>query len=459
MNIEKNIIVLSSITMFISLTDINIINVAYPFIAKFFNVDMSKISILSIGFLMMLAISIPILGKLNDIIGIRKIFLAGYAIFSITGILCALSPTLNFLIFSRGLQGIGAGMLSISSTASIVTYIPNNKKGSALGIMAMAGSLGLISGSPLGGFLTDWFGWRAIFWVLVPTSLIILFYAHKTLPYKKDISIKNTIKEFNFKGAIYITIFTAFFVFMMIKYIKTHKITETDFIMSAICIASLSAFIYNEANSSKPLLGISILKDTHFLISIVVNMLVVIMLSINIFFIPFLLSSKFLLSAKTIGLVMLIFSITYGIVGILIGKIIDKSSPEIFCLIGIIFLLFTNTFFYMTFNNLNIVKISVILFCLGVSFSCFIIPVSKLILSKPDSSNAGSITAIFRTTRQYASLLGIVTVAIISKSSSDQSIDFLRIIKYEIFVSIPAIVLLFILILKIKMRGKNGNML
>jgi len=448
MNLEKRVVILSSITMFMSMVDINIVNVSYPYIAKYFNVGVNRITAISMVFLMMLAISIPIVGRLTDILGIKKILLAGYSVFIISGIACAFSTSLSHLIAFRGLQGIGAGMLSISATASLVAYVPQNRRGASLGYMTTAGSFGLIIGGPVGGFITDWFGWQAIFWSVIPITFIALIYGYKILPKDTKVSFLQVVNKFDFTGAVLITVFTGSFVFTLMSYIKTHSLTFLNYIFIFGGLFCLILFVFNELKSEKPLLGIVVLKDFSFSLILIINMLVVILLSMDNFIIPFFLAMKLSFSPKQTGIMLLVFSLGFGGFSSIAGKFTDKKSPEIFCLSGIILLFVMNTFFLYQLDSGSVLKMVFILFGLGASFAFFLVPITKLVLNKPTVANAGRITAIFRVTRQFASLLGVVIVGIISPKSVHKSLRFDLILKYQLVIAAVAILLLSFLAFK-----------
>jgi MFS family permease len=442
MKLQKKITLLGAISMFMSLVDINIVNVSYPFIAKHFNVGVGKVAVISMIFLMALAISIPIVGKLNDIIGIRTVLLAGYCVFILSGIGCALSTSLNLLTVFRGIQGVGAGMLSISGTASLVAFVPKKERGEALGYMATAGAFGLILGAPLGGFLTGWFGWQAIFWSVVPIAVLVLVYAYYIVPPALKVTFKEGIKQFDFKGALFITFFIALVVFVMISFIKKHQMSRLEYVLSGLGVLSFILFVFQDLNSPKPLLGITVLKDRHFTLMVIINMLAVILLSITNFFIPFFLAIKLSFSPEQTGIMLLMFSVTYGGFSSIVGKLSDKKLPEAFCLTGIIVVLLTNVYFLLALNAVSKLTVAIVLGGLGTAFAFFLVPVTKLVLNKPNKENAGSITAIFRVTRQLASLIGIVIVVLVSNGTNKESMDFALIIKWEIVIAFVAAILL-----------------
>src|SRR5258705_1012065 len=129
-------------------------------------------------------------GALGDRIGAKRIFMAGFAIFTAASVGCALAPNAAILIAARGVQGLGAAILVPNSLALLSQAYPDEKqRGRAVGIWAAGASLALISGPLIGGGLIALVGWRSIFLVNLPIGLAGLWlssrYATETARYQQ----------------------------------------------------------------------------------------------------------------------------------------------------------------------------------------------------------------------------------------------------------------------------------
>jgi EmrB/QacA subfamily drug resistance transporter len=440
MSFEKKITFLSAFTLFISLLDVNIVFVAYPSIAQYFHIDIANITKVSIYFLLTLTITMPIAGKLNDLFGEKIIFSMGYIIFIFSALLCCISISIDMLAISRGIQGIGASMLSISSTTIIVNNINPKSRGASFGILATAGSLGLILGAPLGGLLTGYFGWQSIFLIAIPLSLTSLYYGHKILP-TQNIKRNNFLKSFDFKGALLISLGLGFTVFSINLYIKKHSFDLTDIVILIMGII-FSLILYNYEKSIKnPLIDFSVFNNKTFKYILITNMLSTIVLSINLFIIPFHLSSNLNISPEKTGIIMLAFSFMYGFFSPIAGKFSDKSKPLILCITGIFILLTSISIFLLNLANPNSIKVLIYLTSIGIGFAFFIPTANKLAMQSATKNNAGNITAIFRTSRQFASLLGVALVGIITSKSFNLT-KFILIFKIEFIIILTAAITL-----------------
>ena len=134
-------------------------------------------------YLLVLATLTTQMGKLGDIFGRGRIFNTGFIIFIIGSAMAGASPTIDFLIFSRVIQGFGAVLLQANSNAIIADYFPASERGRAFGITSMGWSIGGVLGIVLGGIITTFIGWRYIFYINVPIGLIGFYIASK---YIKD---------------------------------------------------------------------------------------------------------------------------------------------------------------------------------------------------------------------------------------------------------------------------------
>ena len=159
------------------------VNIAMPDMAKEFSMSATMMGWVAMSFLIASAAVLLPVGKLADITGRKQMFIYGNIVLMIASVLCAVAGSGIMLIAFRVLQGIGGAMMFGTGTAMITSAFPPEQRGRALGINVSAVYLGLTLAPLLGGFLTDLFGWRSIFWVTVPIGIIVVpltYYTIKT---------------------------------------------------------------------------------------------------------------------------------------------------------------------------------------------------------------------------------------------------------------------------------------
>ena len=123
----------------------------------------------------------PIYGKLSDIYGRRKLLLVGLAIFAAASALCALAQTLPQLVAARALQGIGGAGLMAMAQAAIADVVSPRERGRYQGYMASTWGLASVAGPIMGGWVTDTFSWRWIFWINLPVALVAMLLCDRAL--------------------------------------------------------------------------------------------------------------------------------------------------------------------------------------------------------------------------------------------------------------------------------------
>lgn len=156
---------------FMSALDTSVVNVALPVISRQTGATVASLEWVMLAYLIVVSSSLLAFGRLADIYGKRRIYMLGIVLFTLGSLACSLSRTIGLLIASRALQALGAAMLFALSPALLVAAFPAAARGRALGMQATLTYLGLALGPPLGGLLTQHFGWPTIFSINVPIGV------------------------------------------------------------------------------------------------------------------------------------------------------------------------------------------------------------------------------------------------------------------------------------------------
>jgi EmrB/QacA subfamily drug resistance transporter len=157
--------------------DSTIVSVSLPVMTSDLNMSSQSAIWIPTAYLVSLAVLLLTMGRLSDIRGRKKIFIAGFGIFVLGSLLCSLALDGTQLIGFRVLQGVGAACIAATSTAIVTDVFPPKERGKALGINAMAVYIGLSLGPALGGLLTGIAGWRSIFWINIPIGVAVMLLA------------------------------------------------------------------------------------------------------------------------------------------------------------------------------------------------------------------------------------------------------------------------------------------
>ena len=167
-----------SIAAFVEVLDTSVANVTLPYIAGGLGASYDDSTWVLTSYLAANAIILPMSGWLAEIIGRKRYFMLSLSIFTVSSLLCGLSPTLPILLFFRALQGIGGGGLQPMAQAILNDSFPPEKRGAAFALYGICAVLAPTVGPMLGGWITDSYSWRWIFFITLPAVLLALFLTH-----------------------------------------------------------------------------------------------------------------------------------------------------------------------------------------------------------------------------------------------------------------------------------------
>lgn len=193
-----------AIAFFMQTLDSTILNTALPTMAESLSTHPLQMQGVVIAYMLTVALLIPISGWLADHFGIRRVFLAAIAIFTLGSLSCALSPSLHILIASRVLQGIGGAILVPVGRLCILRVYPRDQLIQILSFITVPGLLGPLVGPTLGGFLVDYASWPWIFLINIPVGLLGILFTLRYMPYIPRAGVK---KPFDKLGFLFFSIF------------------------------------------------------------------------------------------------------------------------------------------------------------------------------------------------------------------------------------------------------------
>src|ERR1017187_2289595 len=157
---------------FMEVLDTSVANVALPHIAGNLSASTDEATWVLTSYLVANAIILPMGGWFSMLLGRKRFYMICVALFTISSFLCGLAPTLGLLIFFRVLQGIGGGALQPMAQAILVETFPREKHGMAMAVFGMGVVLAPVIGPTLGGWLTDDFSWRWIFFINIRVGMM-----------------------------------------------------------------------------------------------------------------------------------------------------------------------------------------------------------------------------------------------------------------------------------------------
>ncbi|MFN9472600.1 MFS transporter [Acidovorax sp.] len=160
----------------------SIANVGLPTLAQAFGASFQQVQWVVLAYLLATTTAVVGVGRLGDVLGRRRLLLAGLALFTGASLLCALAPSLPWLVAARALQGLGAAAMMALSMALVADAVPPERTGRAMGLLGTLSAVGTALGPTLGGALIAGWGWPGLFAVNLPLGAAAWWLARRTLP-------------------------------------------------------------------------------------------------------------------------------------------------------------------------------------------------------------------------------------------------------------------------------------
>jgi len=406
------IVINTCFVAFMAKLDSFIVNVSLPTIARSFEVNTAKASQIVLAYLLMLTSTMLIFGKLEDRLGIKKVFLSGYFLFSLGSLFCGISPSINLLILSRSLQGIGGAMLLTSGYTAITKLLPEKIKGWGLSIMATAVALGIAVGAPLGGFITGFFSWRWIFFINVPIGIIGIFVSQKVLP--KDTPSPRKLKiPFDILGMV--LSFFGFFTFVYALSMSREKGWNSPFILGifACSLILTTLFFLREKRIKFPILELKLFQNKSFVLGNAAAFLNFLVIAGSSFIMPFYLQLGLGLKVQQVGLVILLYSIAYVLGAPMAGVLSDNPRLRLLCPFAALLGSFSCFMFAFNLSTGGLAAAIFFLILLGAASAFFITPNNRLIMINIPKGKEGAGSGIYNTISNMSMTFGVSFFSII----------------------------------------------
>jgi EmrB/QacA subfamily drug resistance transporter len=320
------VLIAVGVSTFMGALDGSVINTVLPVITDTFQTNVAATEWVVVIYLLVLSGLLLSFGRLGDLHGHRPVFLTGFLIFIVSSAVCGLAPSVFSLIIARGVQALGAAMLSANSPAILTKSFPSSQRGQALGMQATMTYLGLTVGPSLGGWLAQAFGWRSVFLINIPVGLAAMALSYRFIP--RD-SHARSADPFDFPGAI---VFTGGLTALLLGLNRGHDWGWTSPMILAlfgVSILLIGLFLLIETRTAHPMLDLSLFQSWTFSSSVSAAVLNYICVFSVTFLMPFYLISGRNLNAAQAGLLLSGMPVVMAIVAPISGTVSDRVGARL----------------------------------------------------------------------------------------------------------------------------------
>ncbi len=383
--------------------DGTVVVIAFPQIARDLSASLVAMVWVIMVYILMGTALVLSLGRLSDLKGRKRLFIAGFAVFVIGSALCGLAESGTELVLARGLQGIGGAVLVANSFAILSDAFPPSERGKAFGINTIVWGTGAISGILLGGAILSVTTWRWIFWINVPIGIVATLLAYLIL---RESVTPNPRDTFDFPAAVLFTAALATFLLGVTDGIVNGWSHPSAYGPLAAFVPLLLAFFAWERYLSRdPILPAGLFRSWMFSASLLSSMLQ----GIAIFATNFLLMTYVQVirgvSVITAAYLLAPLSIALAIVGPIGGRLSDRYGARVLSTVGLLIQGLALFLFGTISSTTPFSEIAVYEAILGIGGGLFFPANSSAIMSSVPRSRFGVASGVMMTLRNSAMAL------------------------------------------------------
>jgi EmrB/QacA subfamily drug resistance transporter len=322
-----------SLAILLSSLGTSIANVALPTLARVFDASFQQVQWIVLAYLLAITTLIVSVGRLGDLVGRRRLLLAGLLLFTVASALCGMAPTLWLLIAARGVQGLGAAVMMALAMALVGETVPKAKTGRAMGLLGTMSAIGTALGPTLGGVLISGFGWRAIFLVTVPLGILTFLLAYRYLP-AGVARPKSARAGFDVAGTLLLALTLA--AYALAVTVGRGSFGALNLALLLAGVLGVGLFVLVEARTASPLIRLEMFRNPVLSAGLATSALVLTVAMATLVVGPFYLSRALGLDPATVGLVMSSGPIFSALSGIPAGRLVDRLGASFISVAGLI---------------------------------------------------------------------------------------------------------------------------
>jgi len=400
-------LIVATLSSFIGPFMSSTVNVALPTIGKEFAMGAVTLGWINTSFLLAAATFLIPFGRLGDLYGKKSIFMSGVIMLAASSAALALSISGAMMIVCRVFQGIASSMVFATSMPILVSVIPPERRGKAIGVATAAVYLGLSLGPFVGGIITQQLGWRYIFWFNVPLSLILLSVTYFMLDLDE---VKIAGAKFDLAGSALLGVSL-----LLTMYGFSTLPSLPAAMMIAVGLIGIVTFVKYESQTTDPLLDIGLFRNnTVFAFSILAALINYAATFAVSFILSLYLQKLRGLSPGTAGLIMVAQPVMQAIFSPYAGKLSDKTEPRTLASLGMAITAAGLALMFLLSADTSMIYVVACMMILGFGFALFSSPNTNAIMSSVARGSYGIAGATVGAARQIGMMVSMGIVMMIT---------------------------------------------
>ena len=376
---------------------------ALPSVTRHFGIAVNMSALVLILYALALTVFAPIMGRLGDQYGRKKVIILGMMVFAASEFAAALAPNFWFFLGARFLQGLGAACILPGVFAYVTHLFPVNKRGVALGILTFTMTFGAASGGLLGGLLIDRLGWESVYWISGALTLIGLLPVRLLVP---EIELAKSRTAFDYTGAMLLFATIAALLSLPTWATNFGKESIITWAIVVVGVSSLMLLWRHSRSVANPVFDVSILSRGDFAKPSVIYWLHMIFSSGIVYSLAFFINTRPGGTAAQFGFVTL-FLFGSGLLSAPIaGKLIDRIDPRLVCIAAMVASLLGTVLFLNIEVSTPLWMVIVVVCVMGIGIGINTPSMMKLALGAVPANKMGAGSGLFSMFRDLCSPTG-----------------------------------------------------
>ncbi|SDY97764.1 MFS transporter [Bacillus sp. 166amftsu] len=337
-----------ALSVLVAAITVDLVNPVLPLISEDLKASKAQVSWVVSGIALVLAIGVPIYGRMSDYFELRKLFSFAILILAIGSLICVLAPNLPLLVLGRMVQGAGMSAIPVLSVVAIAKVFPEGKRGGALGLIAGCIGVGTAAGPIFGGLVGQLLGWQSLFWFTFLLSIIIILGALYALPTITPTLEGGSHRSFDLIGGILLGLTVGLLLFGITQG-ETFGFSSFSSFGSLIgSLLALLGFIWRIVTSENPFVPPVLFKNKYYVNSVIVAFFSMFAYFAVLVFVPLLVVEVNGLSPGEAGMILLSGGAPVAIFSPFVGRISDRLGTKRLIIVGLTIMgistLFLSTF-------------------------------------------------------------------------------------------------------------------
>ncbi len=400
---------------FLSIMNLNAIKILLPEIMIDLGIELNWLTWVVNSYTLPVAALIPIAGRIGDIYGPRRYFLAGIFMLGLGSLICGLSYSFGLLVTGRVVQALGAALLVPNSLSILLSKVEDDQRGKVLGTWAGIGASGAIVGPVVSGFLADLFSWRGAFFAVAALALAFALAAWRNMVVRKELGtwIKKAKRSFDITGAL--TLMSATTILLLGITLFPDLGWHNRLIQLSLLVFILLAYLFYriEKTAADPLLSITLIRNPRFNLGLLVGFIEQLVVSGTLFVMPIYFSAVQGYGPAATALLLTPAAISVTSFSNLSGRISDRFGPGVPITAGMILRAISYIMFAQISADTAYLFIAAGLALNGLGFALTATPALHSVLSTVDAAQHGVASGIHNMARFTGAAAGTTIGGII----------------------------------------------